>query len=110
MKKKRHEEHENHERWLVSYADFITLLFAFFVVLYATSNQNQEKEELTYDSEIIIDNAKKLTNKANLIFDNCMNIYTIKLYELIFELYIKESKFKDALLIAKSYLLNIYKY
>jgi len=26
------EEHENHERWLVSYADFITLLFAFFVV------------------------------------------------------------------------------
>ena len=31
------EEPENHERWLVSYADFITLLFAFFVVLYATS-------------------------------------------------------------------------
>jgi chemotaxis protein MotB len=27
----------NHERWLVSYADFITLLFAFFVVLYASS-------------------------------------------------------------------------
>ncbi|MGN6701519.1 MAG: flagellar motor protein MotB, partial [Burkholderiaceae bacterium] len=26
------DEHENHERWLVSYADFITLLFAFFVV------------------------------------------------------------------------------
>jgi len=33
-----HEEHENHERWLVSYADFITLLFAFFVVMYATSS------------------------------------------------------------------------
>ena len=29
MAKKKHEEHENHERWLVSYADFITLLFAF---------------------------------------------------------------------------------
>lgn len=29
-KKARHEEHENLERWLVSYADFITLLFAFF--------------------------------------------------------------------------------
>ena len=27
------EEHDNHERWLVSYADFITLLFAFFVVM-----------------------------------------------------------------------------
>ena len=34
-KKKKHEEHENLERWLVSYADFITLLFATFVVLYA---------------------------------------------------------------------------
>lgn len=42
-RKKRHEEHENHERWLVSYADFITLLFAFFVVLYATSNQDVSK-------------------------------------------------------------------
>lgn len=42
-RKKKHEEHENHERWLVSYADFITLLFAFFVVLYATSNKNAEK-------------------------------------------------------------------
>ncbi len=28
---------ENHERWLVSYADFITLLFAFFVVMFASS-------------------------------------------------------------------------
>jgi chemotaxis protein MotB len=44
-RKPKHEEHENHERWLVSYADFITLLFAFFVVLYATSSQNQEKEK-----------------------------------------------------------------
>ncbi len=43
--RKKHEEHENHERWLVSYADFITLLFAFFVVLYATSTQNEEKEK-----------------------------------------------------------------
>ncbi len=42
-KRKKHEEHENHERWLVSYADFITLLFAFFVVLYATSNQDLTK-------------------------------------------------------------------
>lgn len=34
-KKQKHPEHENLERWLVSYADFITLLFATFVVLYA---------------------------------------------------------------------------
>lgn len=42
-KRVHHEEHENHERWLVSYADFITLLFAFFVVLYATSRVDQKK-------------------------------------------------------------------
>ncbi len=36
-KKQKHEEHENLERWLVSYADFMTLLFATFVVLYALS-------------------------------------------------------------------------
>ena len=38
-----HEEHENHERWLVSYADFITLLFAFFVVMYSISSINEGK-------------------------------------------------------------------
>lgn len=36
-KRKKHEDHENLERWLVSYADFMTLLFATFVVLYALS-------------------------------------------------------------------------
>src|SRR5215468_7990615 len=43
MRRKRHEEHVNHERWLVSYADFITLLFAFFVVLYASSQVDKRK-------------------------------------------------------------------
>jgi chemotaxis protein MotB len=42
-KKKHHEEHENHERWLVSYADFITLLFAFFVVMYSVSRVDNKK-------------------------------------------------------------------
>ena len=37
------EEHVNHERWLVSYADFITLLFAFFVVMYSISSINEGK-------------------------------------------------------------------
>jgi chemotaxis protein MotB len=36
-------EPEKHERWLVSYADFITLLFAFFVVLYASSQSDRHK-------------------------------------------------------------------
>src|SRR5258708_38838708 len=42
-RKKRVEEHTSHERWLVSYADFITLLFAFFVVLYASSQVDKRK-------------------------------------------------------------------
>lgn len=43
-RRRRHqEEPENHERWLVSYADFITLLFAFFVVMYAVSSVNEGK-------------------------------------------------------------------
>jgi chemotaxis protein MotB len=44
-KRNKQEEHENHDRWLVSYADFITLLFAFFVVMYATSTNNQDKQK-----------------------------------------------------------------
>lgn len=48
--KKKHEEHENHERWLVSYADFITLLFAFFVVMYSISSVNQGKYRILSDS------------------------------------------------------------
>ncbi len=42
-RKKHEEEHENHERWLVSYADFITLLFAFFVVMYSVSRVDNKK-------------------------------------------------------------------
>jgi chemotaxis protein MotB len=44
MSKKKHPEHVNHERWLVSYADFITLLFAFFVVLFASSQSDRKKQ------------------------------------------------------------------
>jgi chemotaxis protein MotB len=42
-RRKRAQPHSNHERWLVSYADFITLLFAFFVVLYASSQVDKRK-------------------------------------------------------------------
>jgi chemotaxis protein MotB len=42
-RKRKHKAHVNHERWLVSYADFITLLFAFFVVLYASSQADKKK-------------------------------------------------------------------
>jgi chemotaxis protein MotB len=42
-RKKKHPEHVNNERWLVSYADFITLLFAFFVVMFAVSQVDSKK-------------------------------------------------------------------
>ncbi len=49
-RKKKHEGHENHERWLVSYADFITLLFAFFVVMYSMSSVNEGKYRVLSES------------------------------------------------------------
>ena len=44
MRRHKDKHHSNHERWLISYADFITLLFAFFVVMYATSKADQKKQ------------------------------------------------------------------
>jgi len=49
-RKKKHPEHVNHERWLVSYADFITLLFATFVMLFAMSNVEKAKVVAAADS------------------------------------------------------------
>lgn len=51
MRRRQHEdEHDNPDRWLVSYADFITLLFAFFVVMYAISAVNEGKYRVLSDS------------------------------------------------------------
>ena len=51
MARKKHAAaHENHERWLVSYADFITLLFAFFVVMFASSQTDKSKAQQVSDS------------------------------------------------------------
>lgn len=48
--KRRPEEHVNHERWLVSYADLITLLFALFVILYAMSQADLAKFKKVQES------------------------------------------------------------
>lgn len=48
--KKKHPEHVNLERWLISYADFITLLFAFFVVMYAMANQDKAQIQQVTES------------------------------------------------------------
>jgi chemotaxis protein MotB len=52
-RRRRHEEeHENHERWMVSYADFITLMFAFFVVMYSISSVNEGKYRVLSNSMV----------------------------------------------------------
>ena len=59
-RRRRHEEHENHERWLVSYADFITLLFAFFVVMYSISSVNEGKYRVLSETlEGVFSNPKR---------------------------------------------------
>lgn len=49
-RKKKPAEPENHERWMVSYADFITLLFAFFVVMFASSQVDKGKAKQVSES------------------------------------------------------------
>lgn len=61
-RKKKHEEHENHERWLVSYADFITLLFAFFTSMYAMSSVNEGKFRILSESLAIAFNPSIYTS------------------------------------------------
>lgn len=46
----RHDEEDSHDRWLVSYADFVTLLFAFFVVMYAISTVNEGSYRVLTDA------------------------------------------------------------
>ena len=53
MARKRYDDdvpQEHHERWLISYADLITLLFAFFVVMYAISIVNEGKYQVLSDA------------------------------------------------------------
>ncbi|MCB1842733.1 MAG: flagellar motor protein MotD [Halioglobus sp.] len=49
-RRKRVELQTNHERWMVSYADFVTLLFAFFVVMYSISTVNEDKYRVLSDA------------------------------------------------------------
>lgn len=64
MRRRRHSTtEENKERWLVSYADFITLLFAFFVVMYSISSVNEGKYKVLSESLMGIFNSEPLSNK-----------------------------------------------
>jgi chemotaxis protein MotB len=62
-RKKKPEEHENLERWLVSYADFITLLFAFFVVMYSISAVNEGKFRVLSDALVAAFRATPMTKE-----------------------------------------------
>jgi chemotaxis protein MotB len=50
MRRRSRDTHENHDRWLVSYADFITLLFAFFVVMFASTQDDKLKARAVSES------------------------------------------------------------
>jgi chemotaxis protein MotB len=51
-RKRHHEEHENHEAWAIPYGDLVTLLLAFFVVMYAISTVNEGKYRVLSDSMV----------------------------------------------------------
>lgn len=78
-KKKKHPEHENLERWLVSYADFITLLFATFVVLYALSQVDisdfkkiEESIQKAFSAPSVMQGADGVMNSSDSLFDTSM--------------------------------------
>jgi len=70
-RKKKQEEHVNLERWLVSYADFITLLFAFFVVMYAISSVNEGKYRVLSDTLTEVFDARPSSNTP-IEFDHAL--------------------------------------
>src|SRR5271154_1448859 len=51
-RKKKHEEHANHEAWAIPYGDLVTLLFALFTVMYAMSSVNEGKFRVLSDAMI----------------------------------------------------------
>ncbi len=76
-RKKEPEPHVNHERWLVSYADFITLLFAVFVVLYAMGQSDKKKVEEVMQSiqaSFGMANAGATAPKINVIPSQSMTV------------------------------------
>lgn len=84
----RHKEHENHDRWLISYADFITLLFAFFVVMYAISSVNESKYQMfsasltsAFGKQIVKSEAIVPTNEQDLLLKSLVDRRNAKLAE-----------------------------
>ncbi|MBA4416589.1 MAG: chemotaxis protein MotB [Syntrophus sp. (in: bacteria)] len=65
-RKRREEEHENHERWLLTYADLITLLLAFFIMMYTFSKQDAQKyQEVTSHLRTIFSGGTSTQKEGN---------------------------------------------
>lgn len=57
------EEQDSNDRWLISYADFITLMFAFFVMMYALSTDNEGKYKLLTESLVKVFKTREISGK-----------------------------------------------
>ncbi|MBN9231179.1 MAG: flagellar motor protein MotD [Legionella sp.] len=86
-RKRKVEEHVDHHRWVISYADFITLLFAFFVVMYAISSLNNTKYKSLSEGMKTAFNKKDKENKEQSIEDQNDGPHTKKV----------QGKFQDGL-------------
>lgn len=72
-RRKKPREHPNHERWLVSYADFITLLFAFFVVMFASSQSDKAKAQQVSDAMTKAFDGKKVQALVAAVFGGAID-------------------------------------
>jgi len=71
MRRKRQQAPENHERWLVSYADFVTLLFAFFVVMFASAQSGKLHAKAISESvQRALGAGGDSKSKANIVMHN----------------------------------------
>ena len=69
-RKKRHEDHVNHEAWAIPYGDLVTLLLAFFVVMYAISSVNEGKYRVLSQSLVAAFRGTPKTTRPIQIGDN----------------------------------------
>jgi len=72
-RKRKPPPHENHERWLISYADFITLLFAFFVVMFASSQADKGRAEVVSESVRKALEGEKLKTVLQILWGGTVN-------------------------------------
>ncbi len=80
MRKKKHsEEHENAERWLLTYADLITLLLAFFIMMYTFSKQDVQKyQEVSTHLKAIFAGGTGIAQKGSISGTAPMELMSVK--------------------------------